>query len=120
MRARKAVNPVRLTGANGSTLTASSLVNRQLYGVKKHLGGSNPKLVSEVNRREVKRLVYWVQGTRPADRIPSMTYCTESPARMMAVTIENTIVTLSFSQLFAMTVMQRIKPVATITAINDA
>ena len=49
-----------------------------------------------------------------------MTYCTESPARMMAVILENTIVTLSFNQLSAMTVMQRIRPVATITAINDA
>ena len=110
---------VRLIGANGSTVTASSLVNRHLYGVKKRLGASNPKLVSEVNRKVVKRLVVWVQGTRPADRIPSTTYCTESPARMMDVILENTIVTLSFSQLSAKTVMQRIKPVATNAAINE-
>ena len=114
------MNPVRLTGANGSTLMASSLVNRHLYEVKKRLDGSNPKLVSEGNRRVVKILVVWVHGTRPANRISSMIYCTESPARMMAVILENTIVTLSFRQLSAMTVMQRIKPVATITAINDA
>ena len=114
------MNSVSLTGANVSTLTASSLANRHLYGVKKRLGGSNPKLVLEVNRRVVKRLVVWIQGTRPADRISSMTYCTESPARMIAVILENIIVTLSFSQLSAMTVMQMIKPVATITAINDA
>ena len=84
------------------------------------MGGSNPKLVSEVNRKVVKRLVVWVQGTRPADRIPSTTYCTESLARMMYVILENTIISLSFSQLSAVTVMQRIKPVATITAINDS
>ena len=54
------MSPVRLTGANGSTLTASSLVNRHLYGVTKRLGGSNLMLVLEVNRRVVKRLVVWV------------------------------------------------------------
>ena len=84
------------------------------------MGGSNSKLVSEVNEKVVKRLVVWIQGTRPTDRIPSIKYCTESPARMMTVILENTIVTLCFSQLSAMTVMQRIRPVATITAINDA
>ena len=110
MRARKAVDPVRLTGANGSTFVRG----------EKRMGGSNPKLVSEVNRKVVKRLVVWVQGTRPADRIPSTTYCTESLARMMYVILENTIISLSFSQLSAVTVMQRIKPVATITAINDS
>jgi hypothetical protein len=114
------VKPVKFTGANGSTLTVSSLANRHLSKVKKRLGGSNPKLVSEANGRVLKRLVVWVQGTRPTDRIPSITYCTESAARMMAVILENTIVTLSFSQLSAITVMQRIKSVATITAINEA
>ena len=51
---------------------------------------------------------------------PSMTYCTESPARMMAVMRENTMVIFSFSQPLAGTVRHRMIPVATITTSSAA
>ena len=49
---------------------------------------------------------------------PSMTYCTDRPARMIAVILENTMVIFSFSQPSATTVRHRMMPVATITANN--
>ena len=46
--AMKAVKPVRLTGVNGSTLTANSSANRHLCGGKKLLVGSDPKRVAKI------------------------------------------------------------------------
>ena len=51
---------------------------------------------------------------------PSMTYCTDSPERTMAVIRENTMVIYSFSQPSAITVRHRMMPVATITASSAA
>ena len=51
---------------------------------------------------------------------PSITYCTDSPARMMAVMREKTMVIFSFIQPSARTVRLRITPVATITASSAA
>ena len=53
---------------DGKFLSKSTFVRGE-----KRLGGSDTRLVSEVNGRVVKRLVVWVQGTRPTNRIPSMT-----------------------------------------------
>ena len=47
---------------------------------------------------------------------PSSTYCTDSPARIIAVIREKTIVTFSLSQLSAITVRHRIRPVEAMTA----
>ena len=47
---------------------------------------------------------------------PSFTYCTNSPAKMMAVMREKTMVILSFSQPYVRTVRYKIVPVVTIIA----
>ena len=46
---------------------------------------------------------------------PSITYCTDWPARMIAVMREETMVIFSFNQPYATTVRHRKMPVATIT-----
>ena len=51
---------------------------------------------------------------------PSITYCTGSPARIMAVVRENIIVIRSFGQPSATTVSQRIAALATITVRSAA
>ena len=51
---------------------------------------------------------------------PSMTYCTDRPALMMAVIRENTMVTRSSSYRSATTVTVRIRPVSAITASRAA
>ena len=47
---------------------------------------------------------------------PSMAYCTDSPARIMAVMREKTMVIFSFIQALSSTVRLRMAPVAAITA----